>query len=411
VDKESQEMNQQREADLREIEKGLQSLDRTSLALRFSPKLESRFTREHQQLSASHELRVSILATVLLNAFLISDYTEHPAHLWRSVLYRTGIFTPWAILVMVVMYGYCWTRFREAISSATIVIAGSCVLGATAASTASDVVQAQFGLMVVFVFGVLTLGMRFPYAVAAAGIVFIEAQIYMAWNPWLPGGDRLTVDLLVATLMTLTLITRYQLDRGHRLAYLLRLREQLRGESLATLNRDLAALSAADGLTGLANRRRFDDYFKAVCAKASEEGFPVSLIMIDIDRFKQLNDTFGHLFGDHVLIVLAGLFGASVRAEEDLAARYGGEEFVIVLPRRDTEQAMQVAERLCREVRGTPIVTLHGERTVFATVSCGIATGCLAGAPSGNALIALADAALYRAKNAGRDRAVAAPSV
>jgi diguanylate cyclase (GGDEF)-like protein len=312
---------------------------------------------------------------------------------------------------MVVMYGYCWTRFREAISSATIVIAGSCVLGATAASTASDVVQAQFGLMVVFVFGVLTLGMRFPYAVAAAGIVFIEAQIYMAWNPWLPGGDRLTVDLLVATLMTLTLITRYQLDRGHRLAYLLRLREQLRGESLATLNRDLAALSAADGLTGLANRRRFDDYFKAVCAKASEEGFPVSLIMIDIDRFKQLNDTFGHLFGDHVLIVLAGLFGASVRAEEDLAARYGGEEFVIVLPRRDTEQAMQVAERLCREVRGTPIVTLHGERTVFATVSCGIATGCLAGAPSGNALIALADAALYRAKNAGRDRAVAAPSV
>ena len=404
-------MSEQIQADLQEIEESLQLLDRIRWALGFPPKLESRFRREQQQLQMRHQLRVSILALVMVNAFLISDYFDHPAHIWWSVLYRTGIFTPYTVVVLVVVHGYRWTRYREAIAAGTIVLAGFCVLAATAAATAYEILQADFGLMVVFVFGILTLGMRFPYALVTAALLFVEAQAFMARGPRLPVGFKLTPNLLIATLMMLMLITRHQLERGERLSYLLHLREQLRGENLATMNRDLAVLSSVDGLTGIANRRRFDDYFGAVCEKASQEQFPISLIMIDIDRFKQLNDTFGHPFGDRVLMVLAEIFSASVRAEEDLAARYGGEEFVIVLPRRDVERAMQVAERLCREVRNTSIVTSDGKSSVFPTISCGVAAGYVSNALSGNALIALADAALYRAKHAGRDRAIAAHSI
>ena len=131
----------------------------------------------------------------------------------------------------------------------------------------------------------------------------------------------------------------------------------------AWLHEQLAALAATDGLTGVANRRTFEADLGREISRSSRSGEPVALVMVDIDRFKALNDTFGHLTGDLVLQQVAGVLDSEVRAV-DTVARYGGEEFGVILPGLDTAGAAEVAERLRALVAGaeteTPVTASFG---------------------------------------------------
>jgi diguanylate cyclase (GGDEF)-like protein len=150
-----------------------------------------------------------------------------------------------------------------------------------------------------------------------------------------------------------------------------------------------------DGLTGLANRREFDQVLVREVNRAKRTGEPLSLVVFDVDRFKQVNDTRGHLAGDEVLRTIAAVLAAAVR-DMDLVARYGGEEFALVLPRCDQDDAGVVVKRVTEALRAQP--GLEG-----VTVSAGVAT-LPAHASDGVTLIAAADEALYESKRAGRDR-------
>jgi diguanylate cyclase (GGDEF)-like protein len=159
----------------------------------------------------------------------------------------------------------------------------------------------------------------------------------------------------------------------------------------------LAERAATDGLTGLGSRRRFDEELHAAVSFARRHDQPLSLVLLDVDRFKAYNDAFGHLAGDDVLRTLAALLRSHTRAH-DLAARYGGEEFALILPATDAEGARAVAERLRQAIASTP----WPHRTM--TASFGIATtAATAVAPEPDGLIAAADRALYEAKARGRD--------
>ncbi len=167
------------------------------------------------------------------------------------------------------------------------------------------------------------------------------------------------------------------------------------------------ALALVDGLTGLHNRRFLESHLDSVLARSLEQDRPLSLLMVDIDGFKAINDTFGHTAGDGVLREAASRIAASVR-HVDPVARYGGEEFVVVMPDATPQVAATVAERLRRRIADREFEIEGAERPIAVTVSIGVAS--LAGREETAAdLLARADAAMYAAKRAGRDRVATAP--
>ncbi|MQB02701.1 PleD family two-component system response regulator [Agrobacterium tumefaciens] len=165
-------------------------------------------------------------------------------------------------------------------------------------------------------------------------------------------------------------------------------------------------LAIVDGLTGLNNRRYLDNHLKILFDRAAVRGRPISICMTDIDRFKLVNDTYGHDVGDEVLREFAARIRSTVRGA-DLACRYGGEEFVVVMPDTPMELATSVAERLRAIIEDKPFHVRSIDRELSITASLGIATSSGAfGAP--DELLRHADKALYEAKHTGRNRVVAA---
>jgi diguanylate cyclase (GGDEF)-like protein len=182
---------------------------------------------------------------------------------------------------------------------------------------------------------------------------------------------------------------------------------QCERERLEAKTRELEQLSATDALTGLFNRAVFDAYLHEQLAACLRSHTPLSLVLIDIDHFKQINDRFGHPAGDQVLKALARCLGGIHRAK-DRACRYGGEEFAVILPETDTAGARVVGERLREQMAGVEH-RLSGGIALRVTASVGIATWLPAfrglqawDSPAG--LVAAADEALYAAKHAGRNR-------
>ncbi len=177
---------------------------------------------------------------------------------------------------------------------------------------------------------------------------------------------------------------------------------------LEQANRRLEAMSMSDGLTGIANRRSFDAALVEACRGQVHSRAPLSLLLIDVDYFKALNDACGHLFGDECLRQLARTCTEARRDESDAVARFGGEEFVLLLPACDSTQARRIAELLRRRVEALEIRHPDSAAADWLTVSIGGATVSADTTLLPEALLARADQALYRAKQQGRNRFVAA---
>ncbi len=176
---------------------------------------------------------------------------------------------------------------------------------------------------------------------------------------------------------------------------------------LAESNRKLELLSATDALTGIANRRRFDEVLALEWSRSTRTGQPLALAMLDIDWFKAYNDRYGHQAGDACLQRIARAISDTICRGADLVARYGGEEFVFITPATNAETALSLAERLCEEFRS---IALPHERSPFGcvTVSIGVASMIPDVEQNSNVLIHAADQAMYRAKELGRNRAILA---
>jgi diguanylate cyclase (GGDEF)-like protein len=170
----------------------------------------------------------------------------------------------------------------------------------------------------------------------------------------------------------------------------------------------LRRLSAVDGLTGLANRRAFGEAFEKEWRSAIRRGNSISLLMTDIDDFKQFNDAYGHLAGDECLRRVAKALADAALRPADMVARYGGEEFVILLPDTGANEAALVADRVLLAVRRLAIPHEHSRGWQFISLSMGLATARPSRSMAANELLDLADRMLYEAKNGGRNRLVTA---
>jgi diguanylate cyclase (GGDEF)-like protein len=177
--------------------------------------------------------------------------------------------------------------------------------------------------------------------------------------------------------------------------------------SLERSNEELMLLATLDSLTQVANRRRFDEYIYQEWRRLIRYKEPISLILCDVDFFKDFNDRYGHQSGDNCLQQIAQAIRRVIKRPADLVARYGGEEFAVILPNTNIQGAVYVAEMIQLEIQLLKIPHAFSQISSYITLSLGVATMIPSLDMNPGGLIAVADLALYEAKHQGRDRIVA----
>lgn len=246
--------------------------------------------------------------------------------------------------------------------------------------------------------------LHFRQALAA---ILLSDAIYVAALFSMPTFDELLHGpalLLVSSVSAMTLWGNYRNDRDHRALFLFMTRERLLAEMSAEQNAALKEMTTLDPLTGIANRRAFEERFGEL--RAADPEAPLALAMIDIDHFKAFNDLYGHLEGDRCLTAVARALTASLRGHGDLVARLGGEEFVVLVAGATADDVPILLERLRRAVERLSIPHAAGESGVRSVVTVSIGCAVFAGGEAVPRREALerADRALYAAKRAGRNR-------
>ena len=191
---------------------------------------------------------------------------------------------------------------------------------------------------------------------------------------------------------------RLQSEREHMLAEL-----RVKNEQLHESMRKLEAMASTDPVTGLANRRAFGDVLEMYYSEAVRYRHDLTCCMIDLDHYKEFNDTFGHQVGDEILVSTAEIIRSTLRAS-DAAARYGGDEFVLLLPHTAVDRALAVTQRVREELILTG--SKYGKLKNALRLSAGIASLKADGPDSADELVAMADRALYIAKDRGRDQII-----
>jgi diguanylate cyclase (GGDEF)-like protein len=214
-------------------------------------------------------------------------------------------------------------------------------------------------------------------------------------------GGNLDVDLPVTGQSEVSYLTQVF---NHMVFRLRQGREKLSAANQALLesNKELHQLSITDGLTGLFNRKHIMELLEREISRSRRYGCPITVLMLDIDHFKQVNDSYGHQAGDAVMCRLSAVLRGMVR-DVDFVGRYGGEEFLVLLPDSDCQSGAETAERIRRKVQDLEIIANH--QKISVTLSIGVSSHPQMGRDS-DALICMADEALYQAKSTGRNRIV-----
>lgn len=277
--------------------------------------------------------------------------------------------------------------------------------------------QFKFGQITVYLAVLMFTAILFdiaPHLYAAscvpAHIVFLLMLFLVA-----PGELNLKAEnalVSTASLLVALLIRRSgyasALEDFHKKRLIEKKNEELKraNEELRKANEELLTRSITDGLTGLNNRRMFEDAIKKEWLRCQRYSITLSVIMMDVDHFKPFNDFYGHQVGDYCLQQIGTLLLRTVRFSSDIVARYGGEEFIIALPYTDARKAAMLAERIRTEVERLSISHEASSVSDHVTISLGVATTIPAPGKTVEDMIRAADMALYQAKDLSRNRIV-----
>lgn len=379
---------------------------RTFQLLTLPKPLEERFERDTAQKRAMHLWREGLIAIVLFDLFAIMDYCIGDGNSRNTILLRLAVITPLALLVNASMRWKPRKVYREASVAFVITLAGLTHLYVESGKNIASSAYAQAGLIIAILYASVVMRLRFSYALATSAVLMVGEFVFLKHDMFLSREQETMGAMLVICVLIITLIANYSFGRDLRLVYLMLLRNEIQSEELAFVNAELHRISTRDTLTGLANRHSFEVYCEKLWAQAASAGVPLSAIVIDIDKFKAVNDFRGHFYGDKVLARVASLLLQSLRGKDDFAARFGGEEFVVLLPETTQRGALIVAERIRKmvELSGAPAVEDSQPGPVLpTTISCGVAT-CI---PDKTCcmmdLLKAADKAMYEAKRNGRN--------
>ena len=384
------------------------------IGLRFSAELETRYQADTTGTRAHILQMQGLVALLAYDFFIVGDYLLSAAHFLWSVVIQCALVTPVALFVFFLLRSKRNTFLLELGASLLCLFGALNVLYVHhgVSSMVSAEAQTELILVLLVVNCMLRVELRFASAITGLTLLLDSFWLYIDHQMAMP--QKMFSGGMLGWGAFLALTANYIISRERRYSYLLQLRGWLQRGLLAGINAELLALSATDLLTGLPNRRAYDERFAQLWRQAVERGEPISTVMVDVDFFKRINDAHGHPYGDKVLQRVASLLQQALRAEDDFVARFGGEEFIVVLPGTGAEGALKVAERMRTlvQVAGSPAMQrdtpLQGN-DVWTTVSCGVATTWPVAAHDPARLVAEADAALYRAKREGRNRSCSAP--
>lgn len=360
--------------------------------LRFEPKLEQEFHAWHL-LTNRPQIKLNlVLAVLLVTAFALMDrmLLSEDSQRIPDVL-RFAVMLPLIGLLIVLCYSDRYTRWYSLLAQVVAPVAGICVVLIETQAARADVHLVFSTLVITTTYLYFLVGMLFYAAFRSNLLVFIGYVVtaLMADRP----PEEVTYSILVLGLANMVGgVVSYNLETANRTSYL---EARLLGE-----------MAARDGLTGIYNRRMFDERVEQLWHQATRERVRLAILLVDIDFFKPFNDRYGHQAGDETLRAVAAALSRFARRPLDFTARYGGEEFSIVLYDVDHEFVADLARRARMEVEALGIAHERSSVADKLTVSIGAACVQPIADRSHEGLIQLADEALYTAKHQGRNRVV-----
>lgn len=372
-----------------------------------SRELEGEFRKETSVFEVKRWRFTCVVGSAMYAIFYLLDRQIIPDLLWLCLVIRFGIVCP----TLLVTFGLSFTEFGvKYINSIFLLGGGLASLGiitmiAYAGPPGNQIYYGGLLLCVLFYY-LFVPGWFVPNIISWSTFIVYELVV-LFWCD-LPREFLIATSFIFFFFNLSGMFGCYLLTRMERIAFLQRrtIKSQAlalqKALALAEDERRLAeSLAQTDPLTGLANRRSFFVAAEREWARHLRNSKPLSLFMLDIDHFKQFNDTYGHRLGDSVLSEVALSLREALRTSDTLG-RYGGEEFAVLLPETGREAALSLAKRILAAVRGTAI--FHAGNRLGVTASIGVATGLAAETGSFDELLEQADRALYEAKNAGRNQ-------
>jgi len=381
--------------------------------LRFEPDLEARFILDGKVERQTHFLVSGVFSLLAFNLFLLSDWMMVPDRFDFALRLRLLVYTPVALFFLLVSW-----RFRafvlklpaavtEWVAMLGGVFAALCLVAVLLVTDSPYAGMYRAGLLPILVFGTLVMRFRFQLAlVFCACLMGLHLLTVFAAQGTAPPYPELEVPLflLLLAMMFYTLAMNYRTEAEERLRFQRKERAALLRRELEASQSRLEALSRQDALTGVPNRRRFDEVAWQCWQRHHQTGEQLSVMLLDVDHFKAYNDHHGHPAGDQCLRLVARALHDTLADGDGTLARWGGEEFIVLLPHTDEVVAHRVADRLVQSVRALQLRHDASPTREVVTISAGVALG--RPAMDGRDLVALADRALYQAKHEGRDRLV-----
>ncbi len=378
-------------------------LKRKGLRLSFPPEIEWVFQRYYFQEFFSLMKTSLFLGVIIFASFGVLDFLIYRDIVWKLWLVRYAVGCPIIILTLLYLIYSRKKEYYQAIASLSMFAIGLTIL-ILLIITSKDPSQKYYaGLVLATFYDYVVLGLRFRYAAAAGWAIalayFIVSSLVIQPDLHFLIGNTFT--LFFANIIGM--IGNYLFENSIRRNFLLSVLLNIEREELKSANIELEKLSNTDSLTGVANRRYFEDFLEREWKHAMRYGYPISLLMIDIDYFKKYNDHLGHQEGDKCLIRLASVLRKFERRPGDLVARYGGEEFVVILSGTALKDAVRIAEEIRKQVMKLKFLHPESEVSDVVTVSIGVSSRVPEPGESKEELIKTADLAMYRAKAMGRN--------
>lgn len=372
--------------------------------LRFPSDIEARFELHTGKRRSRYLAVSSLISTILFLFYLLADYKLLSDVYDDAIIVRLFIVAPLSILMFAILWGNPRAWLRETMGAAMSVVVVGALLYLLLKSRSPLAAHAHYPLMLMMVFPNIIQRIYFWYAVSATAIATLLCAVAIPHIFGLPSSVAFAAVITLAVTNALTLFANWTLGSDHRRAYLIALREHLRALQLMNVNEKLNQASMLDPLTGLANRRRLEQYVDALWATPRMALKPIAILMIDIDHFKKFNDHYGHQAGDFCLKIVAEVIQDQMRSGTDLAVRLGGEEFLVILPDVNLDDAIGVAERLRQALEDRGLAHGASPTASVVTASIGVAMAQPATTKDFSQATAAADQALYLAKRAGRNR-------
>lgn len=374
--------------------------------LRFSPSLEVAYQRDKAPERRRTLERGGLWLVVMFNLLLVTDWMMVPDQMGLAIGLRVFFFTGINI-VGLLLSDHFTPRWREWTVVGMSVLAAAINAALCLNSTDHLAPPYLMALVMVLLFNGSIVRTPFWKALLIDTLVIgmFFGCLFLLENP--PWNVMLALSLILVSTAFFTLYSSYVLEHEDRTNWLMQGQEHQLVQALNRANHQLERLSRSDALTGLANRRHFDEFLAQLWQRARQSGRAIALLMMDVDHFKAYNDRYGHPQGDTCLRQLGAVLRRQLRRPGDLVARFGGEEFVAVLHDAPLPEAMAAAERVRLGVQALALPHDSAPGSGQVTLSVGVSSCAPGQVGSPQALIAAADAALYQAKSQGRNRVVA----